>query len=87
MLRDPFFVEIPQDEDPEYRPPVVRDPDVLRQLADIESRDPDGDEWRTEAPSETDYAAHEAWAVATYGPEVWKRYSRGGWDPANDPDF
>lgn len=53
-------------------------------LKEIEARDPDGSEYRTTPPIEADYAAHKAWAIETFGQEIWDRYAPGGWDPAPD---
>lgn len=41
-------------------------------LRAIQSCDPDGGE--TE-PTEAAYAVHKAWAIARFGPEVWKIYN------------
>lgn len=53
-------------------------------LREIESRDPDGDEFRTTAPTETDYAAHQAWAVTRFGQAAWDAYAPGGWAPERE---
>ncbi|MET0711085.1 MAG: hypothetical protein ABWZ30_01075 [Jiangellaceae bacterium] len=50
----------------------------------IQARDPDGDEYRTTAPSEADYDRHRRWAIEAYGPDVWAQYKQGGWD---EPDW
>jgi hypothetical protein len=48
-------------------------------LEAIQRRDPDGDEDRTGPPTDADYAAHERWAVATYGDQLYQDYVVGGW--------
>jgi len=50
--------------------------DIYAALRAIEAADPDGGYLE---PSDDDYANHEAWAVRQYGPQVWARYTRGGW--------
>jgi hypothetical protein len=45
-------------------------------LRAIQARDPDGG---TVKPTDADHAAHEAWAVAEYGREVWDTYVAGNW--------
>lgn len=57
--------------------------DLLPALNAIMHRDPDGGQHE---PTEADYAAHRAWALEAYGPEVWAVYTAGGWDdPADEP--
>lgn len=53
----------------------------LDTLRAIMAHDPGG--WDHE-PNDADYAAHEAWAVATYGAEAWRAYAAGGWEPMPD---
>lgn len=48
----------------------------LDALKMIERCDPDGGE---REPTEADYAAHEAWAVASFGRDTWETYRAGGW--------
>ena len=55
---------------------ITTDLDILRT---IERRDPDGG---TRRPTAADYAAHEEWAIATYGEKAWRDYRHGGWAPA-----
>ncbi len=55
--------------------------DFFYQLRDIEAHDPDGGE---REPTEADYRAHEAWALAKYGREAWDRYQRGAWEHPSD---
>lgn len=52
-----------------------------RTLYAIQSTDPDGGE--TE-PTDAAYAAHESWAVATFGRDAWNAYRRSGWDDPAD---
>lgn len=52
-------------------------PELYAQLREISYRDPDGGE--TE-PTPAMHAAHEAWAVATYGADVWRIYTKSTWD-------
>lgn len=51
-------------------------------LKAIENRDPDGGE---REPTHADYAAHEAWAVATFGRNTWAQYRLGGWAHLAEP--
>lgn len=46
-------------------------------LQAIQAADPDGG---YREPTDADYAAHEAWAVAAFGRATWDAYRRGGWD-------
>jgi len=48
----------------------------LEMLKAIERCDPDGGEVE---PTPANYGAHERWAVASFGREVWEHYQKGGW--------
>lgn len=50
--------------------------DRFAALRAIERRDPDGGE---REPTDADYAAHKAWAIATFGQSIWEAYRVGGW--------
>jgi hypothetical protein len=54
---------------------------MIDALYAIMRRDPDGGE---REPSNEDRERFRRWAIATYGPEVWDRYRRGGWEPRPD---
>lgn len=45
-------------------------------LEQIERRDPSG--WESQ-PTDADYAAHRAWAVATFGQGAWDTYTNASW--------
>ncbi len=63
-------------------------PDLYRALVAIGRCDPDGSP-DTE-PTEALYAAHERWAVATYGETVWETYCRHDWvrlDPSRSTTY
>lgn len=51
--------------------------EIYYDLKAIANRDPDAGEVE---PTPAAYAAHKAWAIATYGAEVWRVYSEVNWD-------
>lgn len=57
------------------------DIDEYEALRIIERCDPDGGE---REPTDADHAAHERWAIARFGREVWDRYRQGGWGRESD---
>lgn len=52
-----------------------------RTLYAIQDRDPDGGSIE---PTDAAYAAHEDWAVRTYGRPAWDAYRAGSWDDPAD---
>jgi hypothetical protein len=56
--------------------------DELRDLMDIESRDPDGFSHRP--PTEADHDAFHAYILTAYGEDRFIRYMTGGWGPRSD---
>lgn len=57
---------------------------TLEALYAIQRADPDGGERK---PRPEDYAAHEAWARATFGDAAWNAYKVPGWGEARGPDY
>lgn len=62
------------DRDHDYSPVT---PDMYAALSAIMRTDPDGGDIE---PTPDMYAAHETWAIRTFGRETWERYNGAPWD-------